>query len=84
MNTYLEIFLSGILILFVAVFINLLAAVLGISTWYIFLKDIQADGVLEAIKTTGVFSCIFLFLIYPFSLGATGYLAFNYLKKQKT
>ncbi len=80
-NIYLNIFLSGLLILLVAIFINFLAGSLGLSTWYDFLKNIQTNGILETIKSTGFLSYIFLFFIYPFCLGTIGYLAFIYIIK---
>ncbi len=78
-NIYLNIFLSGLVILIVAVFVNFLAGFLGLSTWYDFLKDMQVNGVLETIKSTNFLSYLFLLLIYPFVLGFSGYLAFTYL-----
>lgn len=81
MNIYLNIFLSGVLILIVAMLANILATAVGLLTWYDFLKDIQGSGFLETIKNTGYLSLIFLFLIYPFILGITAYYAFNCLIK---
>jgi len=77
----LSIFFFGLLILLAAVLVNFLAGTLGVSTWYDFLKSIQANGLLETVKDTGLFSYIFLFLIYPFCLGLIGYFAFYYLIK---
>jgi len=75
-NICLNIFLSGLLILLVAIFINFLAESLGLSTWYNFLKNIRTIGISETLKSTGFLSYLFLFFIYPFCLGAVGYLAF--------
>jgi len=81
-NIYFNIFLSGVLILLIAMVVNVLATVLGLFTWYDFLKNIQANGFLETIKNTGALSLFFLFLVYPSVLGIVGYCAFNHLIKQ--
>ncbi len=80
-NIYFNIFLSGVLILFIAIIANVLAAAIGLFTWYDFLKNIQANGFLETIKNTGILDFVFLFLIYPSVLGVAGYWAFNHLIK---
>lgn len=78
-NIYLNIFLSGLLILIFAVFINFLAGSLGLITWHSFLKSIQINGILETIKNTGFLSYLFLFIIYPFCLGVIVFFASSYL-----
>lgn len=58
------IFLLGIGILVGAIVLNYLASLLGLISWYEFLKDP---------KKAEFFSYIWLFIIYPLSLGLIGY-----------
>ena len=67
-----EIFAIGFGILIGAIVINILANMLGITTWYTFAKNISKQGI-KAITETGILSLIFLFIIYPFLLGLIGY-----------
>lgn len=73
MEVYLKIYIVGISILLVAVFLNFLAIKLGINTWYSFLDDFKEKG----FSSLNFFDYLFLFLIYPFLLG---FIAFNVLK----
>jgi hypothetical protein len=70
----LKLFLIGIIILVGAILINALAALLNLATWYSFLSTLARDGLLPGLKNTPILSLIFLFLLYPFSLGCLAYL----------
>ncbi|MFH1682807.1 MAG: hypothetical protein ABIA37_03340 [Candidatus Woesearchaeota archaeon] len=75
MNIILQIFIVGVAILIGAIIINLLVSVLGLATWYTFLIEFKEKGFSQ-----GIFSLIFLFLIYPFLLGLIGYYVVGFLK----
>lgn len=66
------IFLQGLGILGVALVLNIIATKLGIKTWY---------GFVEQPSNTNVVSILWLFLVYPFALGATAYLIGKLLYK---
>ena len=70
----LKLFLTGIIILVGAILINALASLLNLVTWYSFLSTLARDGILPGLKNTPFLSLIFLFLLYPFSLGCLAYL----------
>jgi hypothetical protein len=72
-------FVIGVAILVVAILVNVLATVGGVSTWYGFLADIRDHGLLAAIRNEGVLSLLFLFLLYPLLLGLTGYFVTRWL-----
>ena len=65
------ILLLGVCILIVAIILNLIAVKLGLLTWYEFLNDYSK------INTMSLF---WLFLIYPFCLGAIAYFAIKLFK----
>ena len=65
MNEYLKYFGYGWVILIVAIIVNFLVKLVGISTWY----DLLING-----QTPGILSFIFLFIIYPGIFGAIIYL----------
>lgn len=66
------IFLQGLGILGGALILNIVANKLGIKTWY---------GFVEQPSNTNLVSIIWLFLIYPFALGAIAYLIGKILYK---
>ena len=70
----LKLFLIGIIILVGAILINALASLLNLVTWYSFLSNLARDGLRQGLKNTPILSLIFLFLLYPFSLGFLAYL----------
>jgi len=72
MNEVLNIFLIGFAILIVAIIINFIASALGIMTWYTFILSIGENGFMITIKKNAL-HLLFLIIIYPFILGATGY-----------
>ena len=59
------ILLQGVGILGIALILNIVATKLGIKTWY---------GFVGQPSNTNLVSILWLFLIYPFALGATAYL----------
>lgn len=61
-----QIFLSGAGILIGALLLNFLASALGLMSWYDFVK-----GSREA----GLWSYLWLFLLYPLGLGLSAYLS---------
>ena len=67
-----RIYLIGVCILLVAIFANILASRMGISTWYTFGSDFIDRGLI-AIKDISIFSFLWLFILYPITLGF-GYL----------
>lgn len=78
---FFNIFLIGSFILITALIVNILAEIFGVSTWYTFTNKIKDKGFFGALKTENFFSLLFLFFIYPFILGATGYRATTFLMK---
>ena len=60
----LKILFMGVGILVCAIVLNVIASRLGLVTWYDFLNGQQQ---------TSLVSYIWLFIIYPFSLGAVAY-----------
>jgi hypothetical protein len=82
MNKSLKIFIVGTGIIVVAIFINFLANVIGITTWYSFLKNISGNGFMNSVEV-GWLDLIFLFIIYPLILGATAYYLLQFLEKSK-
>lgn len=58
------IFLEGSAILLGAIILNALASVLGLMSWYEFLKNVRYPGLLNS---------VWLFVIYPFCLGLITY-----------
>lgn len=70
----LKLFLIGIIILVGAILINALASLLNLVTWYSFLSTLARGGLLPGLKNTPILSLIFLFLLYPFSLGCLAHL----------
>jgi hypothetical protein len=72
MNEIFQIFLTGLGILLVAIFLNFLASYFGLETWYSFLGLVQEINFLKIVKDNWL-SFIFLVLLYPFLLGLTAY-----------
>jgi hypothetical protein len=69
-----QMLLIGYVILLVAIILNALARILSLSTWYDIFINIQTQGFLVAWKNEGFFSLLFLLVLYPFVLGAVGYI----------
>lgn len=72
-NMIWQVFVVGLGILFVAIIANMLANVLGLTTWYAFIENIGKLGLWEALSKEKIFSLLFMFVLYPLILGATGY-----------
>jgi|APFre7841882724_1041349.scaffolds.fasta_scaffold345053_2 uncharacterized membrane protein YczE len=72
-----KIYLVGLMILVVAIGLNILANLLGLSTWYSFLNQVSQQGLFIALKNMKATDFFFLILLYPFLLGATAYLMLN-------
>lgn len=83
MNQYIHIFIVGVVILVGAIIINLIASALGLSTWFKFVADVQADG-FAAFAKQGILSLLYLFVIYPAVLGALGYFGTTLISKYFT
>jgi len=69
-----QMLLIGYVILLVAIILNALARVVSLSTWYDIFINIQTQGFLVAWKNEGFISLVFLLILYPFVLGAAGYI----------
>ena len=67
-----RIYLIGVSILLVAIFANILSSRIGVSTWYTFGSDVISRGFI-AMKDISIFSFLWLFILYPITLGC-GYL----------
>ncbi len=72
MDLILQIFITGIGILIVAIILNMLARALNILTWYDFFNKISKKGFKETIKDYWP-HLFFLVFLYPFLLGAFAY-----------
>lgn len=75
--TLLKILAIGWLILLSAIILNWFAHKLGMSTWYGYLNSIQDSGLSNTHQNMSVFNLAFLYLIYPFLLGATAYSSYR-------
>jgi len=76
----LKIYLSGVLILIGAVVINGLAGLLGLPTWYTFLKSAGQQGLWDALRQLALVQALFLFVLYPAGLGLLVYAALRLFK----
>lgn len=79
MNKNFQIFITGWVILLIAIILNLLASYFGLETWYSFLGLAQESDFLKTAKDNWR-SLIFLVLIYPFLLGLTAYYVLKIFK----
>lgn len=66
----LKIFVIGWAILLAAIILNYIAMRLNLKTWYSFTNDPRG---------TDIVSYVWLFVVYPISLGLAGYLATKFL-----
>jgi len=71
-HTFFQIFVTGIIVLLIAIVINVLATFLGVETWYGFIENIQENGSMVFVKQ-GWKDIFFLFFLYPFLLGFSAY-----------
>tara|TARA_Y100000588_G_C13471478_1_gene592750 strand:+ start:287 stop:523 length:237 start_codon:yes stop_codon:yes gene_type:complete len=67
-----RIYIIGTSILIIAIIANIIVDKLGLSTWYSFGNQFAKKGLL-AVNEVGILSCLWLFILYPLTLGL-GYL----------
>ena len=72
-SLYYKIIIIGFAILIVAIIMNLMASVMGITTWHTFFLHMKENGLVSALKNAGIFSLFFMLIVYPFLLGTTAY-----------
>jgi hypothetical protein len=78
LSPVIKIFLSGWIILLVAIAINAIVNSTPLSGWYAYLGSIGEKGLSETHKDISVINLIFLYLVYPFLLGLCAYLLRNW------
>lgn len=66
----LSVFIIGVIILLVAILLNYLAAVIGLTSWYEFLKDL---------KYPGLVNLAWLLILYPLCLGIIAFYSVKFL-----
>jgi hypothetical protein len=72
-----KIYLAGITVLIAAVFLNLAAGWLNLSTWYSFLNAVSENGLSSTLQSMKLIDYVFLMVIYPGLLGLAAYLSFR-------
>jgi len=75
-----KIYLTGLVVLIIAILLNFLAGKVGLDTWYSFLSEFQKVGPVKTIAKTSLPSLIFLFGIYPFCLGVVAFFVVRWLR----
>lgn len=65
-----RIYITGVIVVLVAIIVNAAVEFIGLENWYGFLMNIAEHGLLSAVSEAGVVSLLFLFVIYPLTLGA--------------
>lgn len=80
MSSFSLIFITGLIILIVAIILNILANFLHIETWYSFLMKIQELGFYKTISDYWK-HLFFLLFIYPLCLGLSAYCVIMFFKK---
>ncbi len=68
-----KLYIIGICVLFIAILANVLAGMLGWMSWYDAITSLQKNG-MAALKQWKLMDVIWLFLLYPLSLGAAGFI----------
>lgn len=63
----LRIYIIGLAILLIAIFVNIVVSKLGLSTWYDFGPQFFRNGLSE-IKVVGFINFFWLFVLYPLVL----------------
>ena len=71
----LKIYISGVIVLIGAILVNWLAGLLGLPTWYDFLKSAGEQGFMVALRSMAPVQLLFLFVLYPAALGLLVYAA---------
>lgn len=64
-----KLYIIGLTILLVAILANFIAAKLGLMSWYDFLNLLTANGT-ATFKEVRFFDYLWLFIIYPLTLGS--------------
>lgn len=73
-----KIYLAGLVVLIVAILLNMLANLVGLTTWYSFLTQVSQQGFSSAVQDLTAIEMLFLILLYPLLLGVAAYLAFAF------
>jgi hypothetical protein len=73
----LKIYIIGVCVLLIAIIANIVAGILGLSSWYDALSLFQKSG-WSSMKQLRFLDYAWLFVLYPFLLGL-GYTAGNWL-----
>ena len=68
-------------VLVVAIIINFFAKLIRLNTWYDYLSKIGDIGFLKASSDIGIYSLIFLYILYPLLLGLSLLLIYSYFSK---
>ena len=68
----LKIYFTGIFILIAAIIFNMLAGRTGFMSWYEFLSKLSAEG-RSAFSQVRWLDYLWLFILYPFLLGLSGW-----------
>jgi hypothetical protein len=69
-----KIYFTGLIILFSAILLNLISGKLGITGWYDFLSGLAGSG-RKIFNSLTVLDYAWLFVLYPFLLGCSVFLA---------
>jgi hypothetical protein len=77
MKFFLSLVISGYLVLFCAIILNVLAQKLGVHTWYDFLQMVSANGFAAALTRMKLLDILFLFAGYPVILGLSAWAGFS-------
>jgi hypothetical protein len=77
MKFFLSLVISGYLILFCAIILNVLAQKLGVQTWYDFLLVVSEKGFGASFSRLQIQDILFLFAGYPVMLGLSGWAGFS-------
>lgn len=74
-----KLFIVGWVVLIAAILANLLAAMLGLKSWYDFIALFNEHGK-RGFSMLNFFDYVWLFLLYPSLLGGAAVLIFRFLK----
>lgn len=75
-----KVIILGYIILIGAIIINIIANILGITTWHDLIINMASRGVFKAIKEQKIISTVFQFILYPAVLGIIAYYAIIFFK----
>jgi hypothetical protein len=71
----------GYIVLFTAIVLNMVASKLKWATWYHFLQDVTSFGFGSSFSSLRLIDIVFLFILYPVSLGAAAYFTYRLLER---